>query len=82
MNCCTYECNQGHDCPARANQPPHDATQDAHGCAAEGGNVWFAEPEPIPLGAWESAGAYALMALFAALNFAVIAGVIGYFSWL
>ena len=71
MNCCTYECNQGRDCPARANQAPHDATQD--------GNVWFAEPEPIPLGAWESAGAYALMAFFAALNFAVMAGVIGYF---
>jgi hypothetical protein len=59
-------------------QAEHAASLEAHGCAAEGGNVWFAEPEPVEFSAWESLGAYVLVALFAVLNFAIIAGLLGY----
>ena len=85
MNCCIAygQCNQGRDCPVRTGRVlPHQAAHailvDSFGCAPEGGNVWFAEPEPVTLSAWESVGAYVLVALFAVLNFAIAAGLLGY----
>jgi hypothetical protein len=91
MNCCDTwgNCTQGRDCPVRTgkvlpHKAAHAASLDANGCAAEGGNVWFAEPEPLPLSAWESVGAYVLISLFAIVNFGVIAGLIGFVAgrWL
>lgn len=91
MNCCDTwgNCNQGRDCPARTgkvlpHQAAHATSVEANGCATEGGNVWFAEFEPVALSAWESVGAYVLIRLFAVLNFAVIAGLLGFVAdrWL
>lgn len=85
MNCCDTwgNCNQGRDCPVRTgrglpHQLAHQVISEAHGCAPEGGNVWFTEPEPPALSVWESVGAYVLVALFAVLNFAIAAGLLGY----
>ena len=38
------------------------------------------EPEPLPLGTWESIGAYGLMVFFSLLAFACIAGLVNYLS--
>lgn len=87
MNCCDVwgNCTQGRDCPVRTgkvlpHQADHAARVESSGCAPEGGNVWFAGPEPEPkeLSAWESVGAYVLITLFAVLNFAIVAGLLGY----
>ena len=85
MNCCDAygQCTQGRDCPVRTgkvlpHQLAHAAIVEANGCAAEGGNVWFAEPEPLELSAWESVGAYLLITFFAILLAAIAAGLGGY----
>lgn len=85
MNCCDAygQCTQGRDCPVRTgkalpHQLAHAVIVEANGCAPEGGSVWFAEPEPAELSAWESVGAYVLVCLFAVLNFAIFAGLTGY----
>ena len=89
MNCCDEygQCTQGRDCPVRTgkvlpHQLAHAAIVQANGCAVEGGNVWFAEPEPetepVELTGWEIVEAYFFIALFAALTCLVIAGGVGY----
>ncbi len=85
MNCCDTwgNCTQGRDCPVRTgkvlpHQADHAARIEASGCAPEGGNVWFAEPEPPELAPWEAMGVYLLVGFFAALSFAILAGLTGY----
>ena len=91
MNCCNAfgHCTQGRDCPVRTgkvlpHQAAHVARVQAESCAPEGGNVWFAEPEPelelepVELSGWETVEAYFFIALFAALTCLVIAGGVGY----
>ena len=85
MNCCNDygQCTQGRDCPVRTgkvlpHQLAHAAIVEANGCAVEGGNVWFAESEPLDLTPREKAEAMALTVLFAVLTLVVVAGVAGY----
>lgn len=58
MNCCDEygQCRQGRDCPVHTgvvlpHQAAHAKCREAHGCASEGGNVWFVgtEPEDPPM---------------------------------
>jgi hypothetical protein len=95
MNCCDAwgQCTQGRDCPVRTgkvlpHQAAHAARIESNGCAAEGGNVWFAEPEPEPepleLSAWESRGAWILISLCSVISLCLISGLLGFVSgrWL
>ena len=88
MNCCTEygQCNQGRDCPVRTgkvlpHQTAHAASVEAECCATEGGNVWFAEPEPgeiSKLGPFEALWVYLLLVLLALLSLVSASGLAGY----
>jgi|LakMenEpi03Aug12_release.lakeMendotaPanAssembly.Ray.scaffolds.fasta_scaffold16674_21 hypothetical protein len=77
--------NTVRDCPVRTgkvlpHQLAHAAIVQANGCAVDGGNVWFAgpEPEPLDLTPREKAEAFALIVLFTVLSLVVIVGFAGY----
>ena len=81
MNCCdTYgSCRQGRDCPARTGvvlpyQAAHAKRMEANECAAEGGNFWFVDPEPIDNAAWKTIGVYAALAVGAFCSLLIFAG--------
>lgn len=87
MNCCdTYgNCRQGRDCPDRTGvvlpyQATHAKRMDANGCAAEGGNFWFIDPEPIDNAVWKTIGIYAGLAVGVLCTVAIAAGSIGW-AW-
>lgn len=67
---CTQVCNQGRDCTC--------VTQQCQSAAPEGGNVLFAEPEPVELTCWEKISFYACIAIGCAVTTAILAGVAGW----
>ena len=58
---------------------PHQTAQEAaQGCAPEGGNVWFSEPEPPS--DWEVRGTYVVVGVSVVLSLAGVAALAGY-AW-
>ena len=85
MNCCDSfgQCNQGRDCPVRTgrvlpHQLAHAAIVQANSCTPEGGNVWFAEPEPVDLAGWDVVAIYVAVCLAALVSFATVIGLVGF----
>ena len=81
MSCCdTYgSCRQGRDCPARTGvvlpyQAEHAKRTEANECAAEGGNFWFVDHEPIDVAAWKTIGVYAALAVGAFCSLLIFSG--------
>lgn len=72
MSGCTQVCNQGRDCTC--SNKPND-------CAAEAGNIWFAEPEPVePLSGREMMLVWGLVLVFGLSSLVLVLGGIGY-AW-
>lgn len=70
MSGCTSNCNQGRNCTCVQQNPF---------AAPEGGNVWFAEPEPELYPAWQRAaiwGAVVVVSVLSLLCISVGAGAI------
>lgn len=85
MSCCDAygQCNQGRDCPARPRAVLHKQAEnalhaEAHECAAEGGNVWFDEPEPQIFTKAETIIVFTVTAILVIASIVAVAGLMGW----
>jgi len=84
MTCCTYECNQGRDCPVRAESAK--ASTDAgktvvwnKTCNLEK-DIDPDAPDGTPVGAIEAAAFYVAIVFGSLASFAFVIGLFGYLS--
>lgn len=66
---CSGACNQGRSC---------SCAKVCESAATEGGNVWFTDIEPAPVGTWKAVGLYCLLALFSIASIVITAGACGW----
>jgi len=67
---CTQMCNQGRDCTC--------VTHQCQSAAPEGGNVWFSEPEEVPLTTLESVLIYTSITIGSIAIIAILAWATGW----